>query len=48
MANLNAIIKELQQERDRLDAAIDALTSLTAESHQIRRDVFGFDGNESD
>jgi hypothetical protein len=28
MANLHAIIKELQQERDGLDAAIEALTSL--------------------
>jgi hypothetical protein len=28
MANLDAIIKELQQERDRLDAAITALTSI--------------------
>ncbi len=28
MANLGAIIKELQAERDRLDAAIAALASL--------------------
>jgi hypothetical protein len=26
--NLDTIIKELQQERDRIDAAIEALTSL--------------------
>jgi hypothetical protein len=29
MANLDVIVKELQQQRDRLDAAIEALTSLS-------------------
>lgn len=30
MANLNAIVKQLQEERDRIDAALKALTSLTS------------------
>jgi hypothetical protein len=32
MAKLDAIVKELQQERDRIDAAIKALTSLGGNS----------------
>ncbi len=41
MANLD-IVKELQQERDRLDAAINALTSLGGQNahywaHDVRR-----------
>jgi hypothetical protein len=37
MANLDAIIKELQQERDRLDTAIRALTSLSGNTHRATR-----------
>jgi hypothetical protein len=36
MANLDPIIEELQQERDRLDAAITALTSLGSTSSRTR------------
>jgi hypothetical protein len=36
MANLDAIIEELQQERDRLDAAINALTLLGSTSSRTR------------
>jgi hypothetical protein len=32
MANLDAIVRELQRERDRLDAAIKALTTLGGSS----------------
>jgi hypothetical protein len=36
MVNLDAIVKELQQERDRLDAAIKVLTSLGSTSSRTR------------
>jgi hypothetical protein len=36
MANLDAVVKELQQERDRIDAAIKALSSLTGSRAQSR------------
>jgi hypothetical protein len=36
MEHLDAIVKELQQERDRLDAAINALTSLGGNSSRTR------------
>jgi hypothetical protein len=35
MASLDAIVKELQQERDRLDQAIALLTSLNGTGHKI-------------
>jgi hypothetical protein len=37
MANLDAIVKELKQERDRLDAAINALTSLSGNTLRASR-----------
>src|SRR2546425_2275527 len=37
MANLDAIVRELQQERDRLDAAINALTSLSGNTLRASR-----------
>jgi hypothetical protein len=37
MANLDAILRELQQERDRLDAAIEALASISANTLQTSR-----------
>jgi hypothetical protein len=33
MENLNAIVKQLQEERNRIDAALKALTSLTSTDH---------------
>lgn len=36
MANLDEILKELQQERDRLDKAFAALNGTTPNSSQIR------------
>jgi len=35
MANLDAIVKQLKQERDRLDAAIKALTSVGGNSSRM-------------
>jgi hypothetical protein len=37
MANLDAIIKELRQERDRLEAAIEALTSISGNTLKAPR-----------
>jgi hypothetical protein len=37
MGNLDAIVKELKQERDRLDAAIEALASLGTSSRTRTR-----------
>jgi exonuclease VII small subunit len=37
MSNLDALVKELQQERDRLDKAIAALTSLNGSTPQLSR-----------
>jgi len=38
MSNLDAVVKDLQQERDRLDKAIAALTSLNGSSPQLSRE----------
>jgi exonuclease VII small subunit len=37
MANLDAIVKEIKRGRDRLDAAINALTSLSGNTLRARK-----------
>ena len=36
MADINSVVRQLRQERDRIDAAINVLTSLTGEAAPIR------------